>query len=223
MTYSLEEFYPPKPFFIIDGRKFLLNIVRMRDEVTIRETYGSLENIFEVIREDPTSILDIVWILLSSKKGFDSKDDFKSFCLGSTDLLQEWSKFMMEALNKSVYLSMPLIKNHKRMKDLQNIKGGESSRPCYVTYYDSVASRYGYTIERFYDLTLRQLHLILKIMNDKKYEELEVSASLHGRKLNPRVIVNDITEDEEKEQDDQASAALNDLKERYKKANKEKS
>ena len=111
---------------------------------------------------------------------------------------------------------MPLIKNSQRLKELNDIKNlDDESKPCYARYYDTLAKRYGYTIEQFYGLTLRQVHILLNTSNDQSYDELEVQAALMGRKLKPKMKMLDVSVEEEMDQEQDAMDALKRLRERY--------
>ena len=219
MSYTVEELKPLNPVLIIDKREIIISLITLHHEVIFKDVYGSLPKAYEKIKEDPTEILNIIWILALNKTQFGfSLEVFKKFVLTSNDLISVWSKDMQRCLNESVSKSMPLIKNQKRYKELQEIKGATTdSEPCYATYFDTIAKRYGgYDLEKFYGLTLRQLHMMLNTIGDKQYEELEVQAALQGRKLKPRMKFEDISEEQEKDQEQQALDALKKLQDEYK-------
>ncbi len=223
MSYSVEDLNPALPVLIIDGKEITISFVTLHLEVIFKEKYGSLDKVFKAISDDPTEILNIIWILVTDKKEFSfSFEVFKKFALTSKGSIADWSREMMTCLQQSVYKSMPLIKNTKRHNDIQKIKGTQTDeKPCYGVYFDTVSKRYGYTIDQFYALTLRQLHILLKVINDKSYEELEVQAALAGKQLKPRMKFEDVSEEEEKENDEQAIEALKRLQEEYKSRNED--
>lgn len=82
--------------------------------------------------------------------------------------------------------------------------------------YDALASRYGYTINEFYELTLRQVTQLLKVSRKAKHKELAQDAALHCVKLKETMQPIDVSDEERGEQDKQASAALDRLRERHK-------
>lgn len=86
---------------------------------------------------------------------------------------------------------------------------------CYGRIYDSIASRYHYTIDEFYELTTRQIMLLLKILGDAKYEEFKLQATLHGVKLKPRPEALVIKKEDKELYDKQARATLKKLRKRF--------
>ena len=82
--------------------------------------------------------------------------------------------------------------------------------------YDALASRYGYTLTEFYELTLRQVTQLLKVSSKAKHKELAQEAALHGVKLKDQLTPLEATDDERAEYDKQANAALERLRERHK-------
>ena len=218
MSFTVEELNPKKPVLKIDDKEIVLSLITLHIDVILKEKYGSLSNVFDAIHEKPEELINVVWILVLNKNQFENKPEvFKNHVLTSNESIVSWAKSMSACLQEAVSKSMPLIKNQKRYKDIQEIKGSETNeKPCYASYFDTVAKRYGYTLEQFYELTLRQLHILLKTIGDKSYDELEVQAALAGRQLKPRMKFEDISEEEEQENEDQAMEALKRLQEEYK-------
>lgn len=225
MSYTVEEFNPQKPVLVVDDQQFDISFITLQKEVTFKAQYGSLNKMFENLKENPQIVISVMWELLIDKLYFNySYKKFEKFILTTEESLLDVSKKMTACLNDSVAKSMPVIKNKKRYKELQDIKKAQSegnADPCYVVYYDSVSKRYGYTIEQFYELTLGQLHKILQVIGDKVYEELEVQAALQGKKLKPRVKFDDVSEEQEEQNDAHALEALKELQRKYKERNKE--
>jgi len=223
--FTVEDFNPRKPVLIIDNLEIELSLITLEKDVIFKDKYGSINKIFEKIKENPFIIFDVVWILVIDKSIFNH--NFENFKNTLQDKKTEQSlttkaSLMSECLNDCFVKSMPLIKNKKRYKEIQEIKGGtEDSKPCYARYFDTVAKRYGYKIDEFYNLTLRHLHILLKTIGDKQHEELEVKAALADKKLTPRIKYEDISEEQEEDQEKQAQEALKSLKERYEKTQKE--
>ena len=215
MGYQLNELRPAKILLNIDGRDFTISLVTLSLEIEFQKKYGSLGGIFPALKEKPNDIFYIVWLLLEEKEYFDNNlAKFTKALEKSKNLTGEK---LAVCINSSISLSVPLIKNMKRHQEILEMNNTEDyGGPCYASYYDSLAKRYGYTLDQFYSLTLRQLHLILKTIGDKSYEELEIQASLAGRTLKPRITYTDITEEEEQENIEHATDALKRLQENYK-------
>lgn len=222
MSFKLEEFNPAKPVLVLDSKGFELSLITLQKEVQIKEKHGSLNDVFGNLKE---TLFQVIWILLEDKKHFNNSfKNFENFILSNTnnDSLVETAKKTSEVFNEVVYKSMPLIKNAKRHKEISQIKNqNKESQICYVSYFDTVSKRYSYTIEEFYNLTLRQLHMLLEQIGDATYEELEIQAALQGKKLKPRVKFDDVSEEQEKENEQEAMDALKRLQEKYKNNQKE--
>jgi len=226
MAISIEELNPLKPSFYVGEDKIVLSLVTLHKQVEFSNEFGSLEEALDSIKEKPENLYLIAWLLL------DDKDKFKNNVKNFSDYLQsaqrkesivEISGRIFDGINLSVFRSMPRVKNPKRMKEIAELKNNDSSgEVCYGTYFDSIAKRYsGYTLEEFMKLTLGQLHVMLNVIGEESYKDLEVKASLHGVKLKPRMTFKDISEEEEKQQEDDAMEALKRLTERYEQNNKE--
>lgn len=80
-----------------------------------------------------------------------------------------------------------------------------------------IGARYKYTLEEFYEkLTLRQIHYLLRVVDKKRYEDLEVRAKLAGAKMKPRNEPLRLKKEERDEYDKHAQDALARLQKRYK-------
>lgn len=217
MSYTISQLNPQGPILFIDGKGIQLSLLTLKMEVVYSEKYGSLQKVFDLIAEDGAMLIPIIWELVTQKEDFQNNpESFQNFILASRQGLIEVGKSLSVCFNESVTKSRPLIKNPERAKVIREISGGaDPKKPCYAVYFDTLASRYGYTLETFYDLTLGQLHILLKVIGDKSYEELEVQAALQGRQLNPRMEFEDITLEEEESQEEQAAEALARLRKDY--------
>lgn len=218
MNFNFDELNPAPPILKLSQGEVALSPITLKELTKIEESYGGLAKIFDKIKEKPMTLVDILWELVSDKSFFKySRKQFQNFFL-SADIAGT-SKEAYRVLNKAIADSMPLIKNAKRYKELQKIKQSQqedaSGSTCYGAIYDALASRYGYTVEQFYNLTLRQVHILLAKLEDGKYRDLEVQASLMGKKLKPRVTYSDFSEEQEADQDEQALEALKELQKRY--------
>jgi len=217
MSYAIEDFCPLNPIISINGEGIELSVLNLRLETSLIENYGGLKSAQEKIKSEPLELLRLVWFLLVDKARFkNSFSAFESFCFGAKESTEVWAFEMSKGFNSAIVKSMPLIKNAKRFKEIQELRGdGEIQTPCYAKYYDAVAKRYGYSISDFYDLTMRQLHILLNTIGDESYKELETQAALQGRKLKPKMEFKDISEEQEQEQEEQAVDALAELKRKY--------
>lgn len=217
MSYTVEDLNPRNPILVLGKKSVELSLITLQKEVIFIEEYGSSIKIFDTLKKAPEKIVNVIWELVIDKGHFKKDlEVFTKFVISSETSIIERSKSMSIALHACISGSMPLIKNQKRYKDIQEIsKTQTENTPCYTSYYDTIAKRYGYTIEQFYQLTLRQLHMLLKVSGDKSYDELEIQAALAGRKLKPRINFRDVSEEEEKEQEEQAVEALKRLQKEY--------
>ena len=227
MSYTVEELKPANTVLLIDGKELELSLVTLQKEVIFAEKYGSFQNVFIKLKEKPEKILEIIYELVLDKTKFkNSLEVFKHFIFSITskEKIEDKSRKMYLALEEASEKSAPKIVNLKRYKEIQKIKGEQAdSKPCYASYYDSIAKRYGYSLDQFYDLTLRQLHILLKVIGEKTYDELEIQAALQGRKLKPRMNFEDVTPEQDAENENQAMEALKELQRKYqeKQADKE--
>lgn len=224
MSFNIEEISPRNPVLIVDGAEIHLMALTLRADVSLKYKYGTLVKVYDSIKENPSELLDIIWFFVKDKKLYNDKpENFKNYLFKARESITDIAQKIKACLDEAVNTSMPLIKNKKRYKELQAINDSQTDEtPCFLEYFDSISKRYGYTLDSFMDLTLRQVHMLLNLVGDKSYEELEVQAALQGRKLKPRMKFLDVSEEEEMDQEQQALDALKRLQEDYKaKQNKE--
>lgn len=219
MNYSIEDLNPLKPILIINDNEIELNLLTLHIDMKLKEKVDRLENVFAEINKTPMLLLDIIWILIADKSKFNnSKIDFKQaiFSAGNT---VELTKNMMSKTSEVIAKSMPLVlnsKNYEELRKINNLQRDDDGTPCYGVYYDTIAKRYGYTIDQFYNLTLRQLHILLTVIGDKSYEELEIQATLQGKKLRPKIKALDIDTEADTKLDDDAKELHERLMKEYK-------
>lgn len=226
MAFLINELLPPTTKLVLNGLDDIaLKPLSLKLEVEISEQYGGVNEMFRAIAKDPQIIFDVLWLFVADQKRFYTRINFKKSLLGTGTGTDTVAMKVLEAIQINVTRSMPLIKNQRRWKELQEIRKqteGDDNEPCYAVYFDQIAARYGYTIEQFSELTLRQLHMILKTMDGEKYKELEVQAALQGKKMKPRMLVDtEITEEQENEQDQQAVDFLAQARAEYEKKKKD--
>lgn len=222
MAYSADDLNPTNPYITVDGVDFEFEVMTLRAEAKMREKFGDTYKVYEKIKEEPLRLYDALWILLRNKEFFkQSKKDFIHYFMNNMDTLS-FSKQSMTVINDCFLKSAPIIKNISKMQELAKIKAQQDEKPvCYGVYYDKIASRYGHTIDQFFNLTLRQLHILLKVSNDEKYQEIEVQAMLQGRKLKGKMEYVDIDEELDKKAESDAKEMHKKLMEEYNK-NKER-
>lgn len=215
MPFTVEELRPANPILVID-RDIPISLITLHIDSKFSASFGKLENVYSEIRRDPMRIFEAIWILILDKSEWKNSTAFKHYCL-SQNQTSEVTARMMGALQESIALSMPIIKNRERYNELMKINNSQESRkPCYGVYYDTLAKRYGYTIDQFYELTLRQLHILLHIVGDQSYEEIEIQAALQGKKLKPRMKPLEFDEKEDKAMDEDAKEIHARLMKEYK-------
>lgn len=218
MSVDIEELYPPNPVLLIDDKELFLSPLTLQIEVKIIAEYGSVTKLYELFETKPEEIFRVVWHFIIDKQKFNfSREVFDDHIHNAKDGLPIIAKNIAVAFNFAVTNSQPLVKNLKRQKEIAAVlNGGDTpKKACYASQYDTIAKRYGYTLDQFYGLTLRQLHMLLKVINDKSYEELEVQAALAGKKLQPRIFFDEVSEEQEAENTDHATDALRRLREEY--------
>ena len=218
MRYSVEEFRPTNPKLKLKSGEIELSLITLHIDSQLKEKVARLEDIFSSIKKNPILLYDILWILVIDKSAFGNS--FKKFLetIYAEARTSEVTAGAMKLLSEVIAKSMPLIKNVKRNEELRkirNLQNDENTQPCFGVYYDAPAKRYGYTIDQFYDLTIRQLHILLHIIGDKSYEEIEIQAALQGRKLKPQMKAIDIDEKVDKQMDDEAADTFARLRREY--------
>lgn len=217
MAFSVEELRPSNPTIAVNGRELDISLITLHIDSKIKERFGKLENIFSEIRKNSMVIFDALWILIIDKAHFNYSKNEMITALLSQGKTSEVSGEIVNKLYEAIGKSMPLIKNRARYDELMRInQAKEETKVCYGKYYDAVGKRYGYSIDKFYDLTLRQLHILLHVIGDQSYEEIEIQAALQGKKLKPRMTPLDIEEDDDKKLDEDAVAAHAQLMKEYK-------
>lgn len=225
MPFTAEELNPSNPRLLINGISYTISLITLSKEVIFAEKYGSYKKTFELLNEDKTKIIELVYELIIDKNVFNNSfEEFYNLILTtSKDSLEEKSKELTRCFYEANSKSMPLVKNVERQKEINKINGiDEGGRPCYGVYFDSISKRYGTSLKDFYDLTLRNIHIMLKVIGDESYKELELEAALQGRKLKPRLNYEDVSPEQEKENDDQAREALKELQKRFEEKQKSK-
>lgn len=219
MSYTLEELKPLAPFETINDKKIIFSLVNLNHEVYFAERFGGIQKFFHGLKNNPETLLEVSWLLLSGKEEFKSCfKTFETFLHSGKELTNEWAQKLVSLIEQSAIRSRPIIKNLKRVQEMQKIKAAQNAEdgtPCYAKHYDSIASRYGYTIDQYYELTLRQLQILLKTANEEEYQELEFQAALNGRELKAPIKVLEISDEEDNDLDKEAQSMFDRLKKNY--------
>jgi len=201
MSYLLEELRPPNPTIELDDSTLEFSLITLNLTVKFTALYGSLNATLDIINQDASQIFKITYAMLLDKSKFPTQKSFEKFIITNTKNLVDVGSSLTRVFHESVIASLPQLKNRKIQNEFNKAIGADEKEICYGKYYDMVASRYSYTLDKFMELTLRQLVIVLDISGDSSYEELEVQAALAGRKLNPRVKALDIDEKTDAKQD----------------------
>lgn len=217
MQYLIQDIYPVITIDLLD-RELELGLITLKIQSYFFYKYGELENIDAIIKRNPMVIFDITWLLLKDKHIFNN--DIKVFmhAIYSKGATAEITSSLKFKIFDVVRLSMPKIANSKKYADLMKLNSlSEEALVCYGVYYDRLAKRYGYTLDNFMDLTLGQLYILLNVSSDQNYKDIELQASLQGRKLKAQTKFNDIDEATDSKLDEDAQDLLKRLQEEYKK------
>lgn len=201
MSYLLEELRPPNPTIEMGELTLEFSLITLNLTVKFTALYGSLNETLDVINKDATQIFKITYAMLLDKSKFVTQKSFEKYMFSNMKNLVDVGSELTRVFHESVIASLPQLKNRKLQSEFNKAIGADETKICYGKYYDMVASRYSYTLDKFMELTLRQLVIVLDISGDSSYEELEVQAALAGRKLNPRVKALDIDEKTDAKQD----------------------
>jgi hypothetical protein len=224
MSYTVEQFNPCKPTINVDGYELELQLLTLHNTVKLKKLIGDLPEIYLHLKEHPKDIINVIWYLINPKDKHLFENRFHVF---QKKYLEEDITKISEksylAFDEVVAASMPVVINRERDEAIAKMNnGGEVKPPCYARYYDALSKRYSLTLDKFYELTLRNISSMLKIIADESYSELEVQAALAGRKLKPKITYNEFTPEQEKENDDAALDALASLQKDYLDKQKEK-
>ena len=220
MAIKIDELYPLPVPFNIHNKEYQAGLFTLKVELWILEQFENLEEFNHALIKPPEDrpfiLFEFIYELLINNP-HDSIEDFLKHVLskGQHGLVAA-VKATTNASDEIIIRSMPLVRSIKKLEQLKEIRaasGAGDSEPCYAAYYDKVARSYGYTLQDFYNLTTRQLFLILTAIEDGDYIELEQKAAIAGRQLKPRLTIVDISEEQEAENDQ----ARNELLERMKK------
>lgn len=217
MNYTIEEFKPLNTELTIDNVSYFYSPLTLHHEVIFINLYGSIPKMLKKLSDEPTEIFKISWQLIDQSRFNYNYAEFLKVLTECNEEKIELGKKLNTLLNQSIAQSQPLIKNIKRYKESQEIAASKSeSKPCYAVYYDRLAKRYSYTIDQFYSLTLRQVHILLKTSEEESYKELEIEAALRDKKLKDRPKYEDIPIEQEQQQEAQAIDAMKRLKAAHK-------
>jgi len=222
MDIEIHELRPAAVTLVLGTSTLTLRAFTLDDEVWAIENFGSTNRMGELAASGNSDkglvLFKVIWHLLAHKGEWPLYSDFETYLLGmGKAFVVKQSGTFYDALRKTLINSAPLIKNVERMKILaKQAEALGAKAPSYVSYYDKLARTYGFTLEQFYNLTLRQLHLLLNGVQEGDYSALEIQAALAGRKLQPRVSVDlNVTPEQEADQEVEAKEAHKRLMQDY--------
>lgn len=217
MSFTVEEFSPSNPRLIIDGKEYFYSLITLQKEVFFIKKYGSTQKMLEALNKSSLEIFAITWELVDKSQWNFKYGEFVSFLSNCKEDKKRLGAKLSDCFYDAVNLSNPIIKNIKRHQEAQKIAGIKTnSSPCYGVYFDRISKRYGKSLEEFMNLTLRQLHILLKVSEDEAYKELEIQAQLRDKKLKERPTFNEATIEEEKAHEEQGESAISRLQAAYK-------
>lgn len=212
MTYTLQEIKPSKPVLKLGKSLVAFRLPNLNDETYFAEYFGGVEKLFERCTLEPALFYAVLWHLIDDESKFRSYEEFANYCL--LEEIEDIQKFVYHVFNQS----RPKHRDDVNQKELEEINKAQKDdvdvKPCYADYYDRLATRYGYTLDQFFELTLNQLYILLKIQNDGSTKDLEIQAKLNGRELKQPIKARVVSEEQEKEERAHAEDALEMLKRR---------
>lgn len=200
---DLFTFNPPNRNITIDGGPYELGPFSIKVMSLIHRRFGSVQNFQNVIngkREEngiykkdfPTYIMWTAYTLLTEKDYFESQCQFGNRFVRQKQAVYEQN---IDAIIETISDSQPVI----NFKDLSGRNDGpvdDSAIDLFSRSYATIARDTGYTVEQFYNLTLRQINQIQDDLSFIKNQEREFQAGIHGAKIQkppdnrPNAVIN---------------------------------
>lgn len=216
MEYKIQDLRPNNVFIELYDLELEIGLLTLHKTNLILETIGDINNINEILKNNPLLLFDVIWILLVNKSDFKNKKEFKNaiFSIAKTS---EVSARLKDSLFEVMRRSTPKMKNTKKYDELLKLNELQgNAKVCYGVYYDRLAKRYGYTLDQFYELTVAQLNILLMVSSDESYHDIEIQAALQGKKLKAKMQYDDVDEKTDAELDKEADEMLKRLQAEYK-------
>jgi hypothetical protein len=119
----------------------------------------------------------LIYELLENNDFYKNKKHFEKLFFGQK---AEIYKKNIEALFKVIEDSQPKINDKKASKIKEY---NDENEKYFSKSYAIIAKEIGFTINQFYDLTLRQIRQIQEDLSSLKNQDLEFQANIHGAKV----------------------------------------
>jgi hypothetical protein len=129
---------------------------------------------------------------------YSSFNDFTNSFKDTRDILTK----LYEPINLTIIESFPDQSDDE--KDYIDIKKNTNFAQTWFDVYDTVASRYHYTLDQFIKLTNKQIDRITKAITKNRHSEIELQAGLHGVKLKGFMNPLNLSKEQRKKSDDYA-------------------
>lgn len=218
MQYDYNEFYVSNLLITLNSREIELLPLSLKNLQRLEDKFCELKNLEDFIKNDPKQLFKVIWLFVANKEQFSySYTDFLNF-INAGSILDN-TKTVYKTLHKLIVNSSPIVKNKERHEAIQAIKKAKSeennTKPCFANIYDKFASRYSMSIDSFYDMTMRQVHALIEVMDKNEHKELEVQAALMGKKLKPKLNAHAIDAEEDERLDQEAESMLERIKKEY--------
>jgi hypothetical protein len=185
---NLFDFNPPRQRIQIDSAFYVLNALSIKYMALIKQKYNTFRHfrsIFSIANKNifkPQFALCAAWltyILLEKNNFFKSAIHFeKKFFNQKTEIYTRNINALICTVNDSqpIHNVGQAIKNDNENQD----ENEEDFSLLYIIISREIS---GYTVDRFYDLTLRQINQIQKDLQKEKNQEIEFQAKIHGAKI----------------------------------------
>lgn len=217
MGFSFSDLLGNRIEITICDKEFELSLITIEKHLRIVEMCGSINNLFEHFKKENLALLDFVYMLIKDKTDL-SKSDYYNLYLKTPDKI-ELGKQLQIKIQQIIKASYSEVReksqNEIDMEILNSAVSGDNDK-CIGKAYDLLAKRYGYTLQDFSQLTLKQLDILLEVCSESVVDEFDTQAALHGRKTKPRMKVKKT----EKKEDEALDKMMKEIYEKQKLASK---
>lgn len=180
---NLLNFNPIKQEIQIGSALHGLNALSVKYMGLIQQKIG-FDDFWEILKIANTNIFKpkfakcaawLIYELLENNNLYRNKNHFEKFFFGQK---AEIYKKNIEALFKVIEDSQPKSDGNKSSKGYN-----DENEKYFSRSYAMVAEKIGFTLDQFYDLTLRQINQIQEDLVYIKNQDLEFQANIHGAKM----------------------------------------
>lgn len=186
---NYDQLNPAKSFIILEGDVYELSPFSLRKMVDLGTLINpenpekGLEVLNDAMNQD--QLYDLVYYFLEDKDTYPTYCNFKKAVDEDKDCTDENLRI---ALQETINNSQPIftekeitkIKEEVEQSDVEEI--ADSARN-WVHMYTLYAMAIPITIEQFYNMTMRQIHAILKEIIAEKQKNLTLQASFYGKRI----------------------------------------